>query len=552
MCKVVPFPPSPTETPQSTQSTSTPSAISRLDTPTGLRLSGSTLCWNDVRNATRYQVWYYPPGHLPRSATDSSTRQTTTSGGNSSGRSCHNFGASIGPGYFLFVRAEADDHRDSYAARHYIPIPPTLTPTTCVLPPPSSLTISGSTLCWNNVPNAMGYNKFKVDSGIIPRAVDPGTGGGGRSCHDFGSVSPGDILRVQALGDATCNDSAWSHLEVPDSPDRTATPTRTPAAGTPTNTPAATLQPLDAPTNLSYTHSNNNFCWNPVANARGYQVGQSGGYRSPPGPIGERICQNIIGEPGKVLQVRALGDGSTYSHSPWSNLPVPPEPPPTAVPPPPTDVPPPPTAVPPPPTAVPPPPTDVPPQPTKLARPTGLTYSGGQFCWNAVANASNYEVDLPNLPYRAVDPGTGGNRVCRTVNAQPGQLLAVRALGDGANYNHSDWSHFDVPPPPATNTPRPRPTNTPRPRPTNTPRPQPTAVPPTAVPPTERPAILHRFAERKRDGCTDFPGLCSFTRQCTLVCWQGVSPNPSDPNCWNYNCGPWIQVNSNANRNSDE
>ena len=148
-------------------------------------------------------------------------------------------------------------------------IPPTATPSPTPQPitltNPSGLRLSGSDFCWNNVPHASGYqiNKsggFFAEFAIADDPADdadhsttnPGGGSGGSTCRNIGSLRPGLVLSVKALGSGRYRDSGWSYYTVPRP---TARPTqRPPTAVPPTRVPPTrlppTLHPTDPPARL--------------------------------------------------------------------------------------------------------------------------------------------------------------------------------------------------------------------------------------------------------------------------------------------------------------
>ncbi len=135
----------------------------------------------------------------------------------------------------------------------HTPIPwPTSTPlptaTPQPLPNPGGLSLNDSNFCWNNVPNASGYQVNKSGGfGASGRAVDPGAGGGGgRSCRNVGTVHAGLVLSVKALGSGSYSDSGWSYHTVPAPPTATPHPTNTPRPR-PTNTPVPPPPPTATP-----------------------------------------------------------------------------------------------------------------------------------------------------------------------------------------------------------------------------------------------------------------------------------------------------------------
>ena len=141
----------------------------------------------------------------------------------------------------------------------------TATPQPITLTNPSGLRLSGSNFCWNNVPHASGYRINKSGGFFAEFAItddpasdadhsttDPGGGSGGSTCRNIGSLRPGLVLSVKALGSGRYRDSGWSYFSVPRP---TARPTqRPPTAVPPTRVPPTrlppTLHPTDPPARL--------------------------------------------------------------------------------------------------------------------------------------------------------------------------------------------------------------------------------------------------------------------------------------------------------------
>ncbi|MCY4106708.1 MAG: hypothetical protein OXG02_08400, partial [Chloroflexi bacterium] len=148
-------------------------------------------------------------------------------------------------------------------------IPPTATPSPTPQPitltNPSGLRLSGSDFCWNNVPHASGYqiNKsggFFAEFAIADDPADdadhsttnPGGGSGGSTCRNIGSLRPGLVLSVKALGSGRYRDSGWSYYTVPRP---TARPTQRPTQRPPTAVPPTTVPPTTQPRVAHlYTH----------------------------------------------------------------------------------------------------------------------------------------------------------------------------------------------------------------------------------------------------------------------------------------------------------
>ena len=555
--------PSATPTP-----TATATPLPPLAKPEGLKFVGNTLCWLPVANATNYVAWTPIGGFSPEE--ESASGQADPNPCGSPSYRYRKF-SSLSAGQTFYLRAvdlNAADGKypDSAPAsivygrptatytRTPSPLPPSATPTPITptatkigtLSPPANLAITGAQLCWDVVTGASDYEtdhlRSSFGSGVRVSArisaLDPGVK---RACHDFGSVRAGDVLFVRATA-PKYHASSWAYRAVSyatatptptATPTATATPLATNTPIPPTNTPVpptATLEKLAKPTGL--TLSGSTLCWNNVANATGYDTSK----RKNPFPENQTDARTASGRschdfgsanPGLMLSVRAKAAG--YISSDWATLIVPS--PPTNTPlPPPTNTPlPPPTNTPVPPTNTPVPPTNTPP-PTatkiKLPKPTGLSLSGSNFCWNNVANASGYDVNKGG-GFSTGETSTQSGRTCQNVGSvYTGLVLSVRAKGSGA-YSDSDWSNYLVQ---ATAVP---PTNTPRP-PTQKP---PTPVPPTPKPPTATPrvAVIVKYSENRTAYCPIFGRICAQVRTCEKTCWQGTNI------CWNFgrNCTAW-------------
>ena len=123
---------------------------------------------------------------------------------------------------------------------------PTATPPPITLPAPGGLRLDDHTLCWDTIPQALGYQFWRPDgtTGGINNV-----GAAARRCVTFSPLSPGAVLRVRALGDGRhILAGPISSFTVPPP---TATPTNTPTftpTFTPTNTPTLTPTPLHTAT----------------------------------------------------------------------------------------------------------------------------------------------------------------------------------------------------------------------------------------------------------------------------------------------------------------
>ena len=158
-------------------------------------------------------------------------------------------------------------------------------------------------------------------------------------------------------------------------------------------TPTTPTQ-LDTPV---LTWSNNYLSWTTSANASSYTL-----YKD-----GEIYAEDIIGESyiptvNGSYQVMAVGDGTDYSNSELS----------TAV-----------TVT-----------ITEPTTPTQLTTPT-LTNEGSVLSWNAIENATGYQLYKDGSSYQAQLPAT-----TTTYTATESGSYEVMAIGDGTNYSNSELS----------------------------------------------------------------------------------------------------------------
>ena len=157
--------------------------------------------------------------------------------------------------------------------------------------------------------------------------------------------------------------------------------------------PPTTPQKLAAPV---VTLTDNVATWEADSNADKFEISLDGSLSYVENSVTSKTLTD-----GQTLKVRAVGDGSAYSTSDWSNSVTY-----TAATP--------------------------APQPTKLVVPTVTISSTGLASWSAVANASSYVYKI-----------NGGAETPTTATSVPltdGQSIVVKAVGDGTNYTDSDYS----------------------------------------------------------------------------------------------------------------
>ena len=157
--------------------------------------------------------------------------------------------------------------------------------------------------------------------------------------------------------------------------------------------PTSTPQKLSAPV---VTLTDNVASWSADSNADKFEISLDGDLSYVENSVTSKTLTD-----GQTFKIRAVGDGSAYSTSDWSNSVTY-----TAATP--------------------------APQPTKLGTPT-ITISGeGLASWTAVANASSYVYKI-----------NGGEETQTTVTSvqlTDGQSIIVKAVGDGTNYTDGDYS----------------------------------------------------------------------------------------------------------------
>lgn len=159
------------------------------------------------------------------------------------------------------------------------------------------------------------------------------------------------------------------------------------------DSPTTTPQKLSTPV---VTLTDNVATWEADSNADKFEISLDGNLSYVENSVTSKTLTD-----GQTLKVRAVGDGSAYSTSDWSNsvtytasTPVP--------------------------------------QPTKLGTPT-VTISGeGLASWTAVANASSYVYKI--------NGGAETPTTATSVQLTDGQSIVVKAVGDGTNYTDGDYS----------------------------------------------------------------------------------------------------------------
>ncbi len=154
-----------------------------------------------------------------------------------------------------------------------------------------------------------------------------------------------------------------------------------------------TPQKLNAPI---VTLTDNVATWEADSNADKFEISLDGNLSYVENTITTKTLTN-----GQTLKVRAVGDGSAYSTSDWSNAVTYTVVTPT-------------------------------PQPTKLGTPAVTISSTGLASWAVVANANSYVYKI--------DGGTETPTTATSVQLADGQSITVKAVGDGTSYTDSDYS----------------------------------------------------------------------------------------------------------------
>ena len=157
--------------------------------------------------------------------------------------------------------------------------------------------------------------------------------------------------------------------------------------------PATTPQKLSAPV---VTLTDNVATWSADSNADKFEISLDGNLSYVENSVTSKTLTN-----GQTLKVRAVGDGSTYSTSDWSNsvtyMAATPAP-----------------------------------QPTKLGTPSVTISADGLASWTAVSNASSY--------IYKINGGAETPTTATSVQLTNGQSIVVKAVGDGTNYTDGDYS----------------------------------------------------------------------------------------------------------------
>ena len=175
------------------------------------------------------------------------------------------------------------------------------------------------------------------------------------------------------------------------------------------NSTTTTPQKLSAPV---VTLTDNVATWSADSNADKFEISLDGNLSYVENSVTTKILTD-----GQTLKIRAVGDGSTYSTSDWSNSVTY-----TAATP--------------------------APQPTKLETPTVTISAEGLASWTAVANASSYVYKI--------NGGAETPTTATSVQLTDGQSIVVKAVGDGTNYTDGDYSASQTYT--ASNPPAPQPT----------------------------------------------------------------------------------------------
>ncbi len=135
--------------------------------------------------------------------------------------------------------------------------------------------------------------------------------------------------------------------------------------------------------------------WASVDNARGYTYKINGGEEKNTTELSVQLTN------GQSIEVKAVGDGTNYTDSAYSNAQTY-------------------TA------------STQPSSPTALATPTVTIDANGVASWSAVPNASGYKYKIDN--------GTEQTATALSVQLTNGQSIQVKAVGDGTNYTDSLYS----------------------------------------------------------------------------------------------------------------
>ena len=162
----------------------------------------------------------------------------------------------------------------------------------------------------------------------------------------------------------------------------------------------ATLETPESPQKLSspaVTLKDGVASWKSDSNADKFEISLDGSLSYVENSVTSKILTD-----GQTFKVRAVGDGTKYLTSDWSNSVTY-------------------TAD-----------TSLPEQATKLGTPTVTISSTGLASWTAVANASSYVYKI--------NSGAETPTTATSVQLTDGQSIVVKAVGDGTNYSDGDYS----------------------------------------------------------------------------------------------------------------
>lgn len=202
------------------------------------------------------------------------------------------------------------------------------------------------------------------------------------------------MLLSVLTGLISCNDSSIQTLQTEQTsqaPQTSQTEQAPQAYQTEPNTPQ--LQKLSAPV-VSLT--GNIASWAADPNADKFEVSLDGNLSYVENTVTSKSLTD-----GQTFKLRAVGNGSTYSTSDWSNSVTY-------------------TA------------STPAPQPTKLGTPIVTISNTGLASWTAVANASSYVYKI--------NSGAEAPTTATSLQLTDGQSIVVKAVGDGTNYTDSDYS----------------------------------------------------------------------------------------------------------------
>ncbi|MBO4534343.1 MAG: leucine-rich repeat domain-containing protein [Clostridia bacterium] len=190
-------------------------------------------------------------------------------------------------------------------------------------------------------------------------------------------LADGQTVSVRAMGDGTSYaNSGWAPIQ--------------------TYTAEAPSEPVKLGTPQVVIDEDGEATWAAVANASGYKFKLNGGQEQ----AANGLSVNL--QDGDSIVVKAVGDGTNYSDSDWSAAQTY-------------------TA-----------PQVGPSEPVKLATPVVTISEQGVASWAAIANASGYKFKL--------NGGAEESTNALSVNLQDGDVIRVKAVGDGESYSDSNWS----------------------------------------------------------------------------------------------------------------